>query len=127
MARIDNFMPSPVAIAGQPSSQGGSANGGTLLVTATTTSAPYLLPEGGEDLEIYNAGSVTVYIEQGQAGVVATVPSGTFGSYPIPAGITKVIRRLNYFLGGATQLAPWIAVIASSTTAVITISVGTGS
>jgi hypothetical protein len=118
MARTDNFMPAPQ---------------GTIQVTATTSSAPYLIPEGGEDLMIGNQSTtIWCYIEMGNAGVTVAVPGqpwpGSAGGFPIPPNTRIPIRRLmGAFDGGPQSAAAWIAVIAASTTAVLTISAGNGS
>lgn len=86
LAWADNAQVQPF----KPELQGTSTISCTASSGATTITAPSSLV-GDAQLEIENAGTVTVFIEWGGSTAVAAVASG----YPILAGQSKVITVSN--------------------------------
>jgi hypothetical protein len=112
----------------------GGPNASTIAVTAGLTASTALLPQvagvgnyGSQatgqptsQFEIYNAGSVVVYVAFGTitATAVATIPTGTAGSYPIPPGCDKILT-----VPGSPN---YIGVISSAAGQVIYVTPGSG-
>lgn len=69
-------------------------NTATLAVTATSGRVVVNL-NGAPQVELYNAGSSDCFIAFGDVTVAATVPATSSGSYPVPAGVTKIVTLLN--------------------------------
>jgi hypothetical protein len=98
---------------------------GTTAIAATTSSsstqvrAAAAVPNFPQNLRIFNAGAVTVYVETGDANTVAVKPSGgTLGAMPIAAGQTIGIG----LKAGDTH----VAVLTDSSTATVFVTPGEG-
>lgn len=97
-----------------------TSNTATLAVTASSGRVPVSL-DGATQVELYNQGPNDCFVAFGDVTVAATVPSGSTGSYPLPAGVTKVIT-----LPYAIQVTNCAAICAATQTATIFISPGAG-
>lgn len=91
---------------------------GTVAISCTNSSAATTLPVPSDQqqrqLEVTNAGAVSVFVETSGTAPVATTTTG----YPILAGQTKVIT--------VSQTATKIACIATSGTQTVYVTVGIG-
>ena len=84
----------------------------TANISATTSSARVAFPSGGRSVRVYNAASVAVFIQFGDASVTATT-----SHMPIPAGATEAFQ-----IGGAT----YAAAITSSGSGTVYFTMGSG-
>lgn len=92
---------------------GFTPSGASITVAATATSGrSNVNPSQGQNVRVYNTGTVPVFVQCGDSGVVATVAA----SFPIPPTSAIVM--------GCGQ--PYMAVI-TTTTATVYLTPGTGS
>lgn len=107
---------SAISLPGLSSSQ----NTATLAVTSTSGRVVVNL-NGATQVELYNAGSSDCFVAFGDVTVAATVPSGSAGSYPVPAGVTKIVTILN-----PNSITNCAAICAGTGTATLYVSPGVG-
>lgn len=66
----------------------------TLAVTSTSGRVPISL-NGAFQVELNNDGGSTCFVSFGDATIVAVVPLGSTGSYPVKSGECKLITLVN--------------------------------
>ena len=95
-------------------------NTATLAVTASSGRVAINL-NGAPQVELYNQGPNDCFVAFGDVTVVATVPSGSSGSYPVAAGTVKIVTILN-----PNSITNMAAICASTQTAALFASPGVG-
>jgi len=92
--------------------------GQCVILACTGTSGRVALPtSAGNQIEVSNDGSVTIFVTLGTSTVTATVPNSTTGGYAVLAGQSKLIS-----VAGQTH----IAGITGGTAATLYTTVGNG-
>lgn len=96
---------------------------GTKAISVVGTTAAVALPTIGvgevRQVELSNAGSLTVFVEFGDSTVAAVIPTGTANAYPILPGQTKVVT-----IKPTTTHIATIATGAGPTTLYVTLGIG---
>lgn len=100
--------------------QQNEANTCTLSVTASSTRVVINL-NGANQVELYNSGSFDCFVSFGDVTVVAVVPSGSTGNYPVGAGQCKIITFSN-----PTAITNMSAICGGSNTTTLYASPGVG-
>ena len=91
-----------------------SINASTTSGRVALTAIPVSNPSGGEEVRVYNSGTVPVFIEFGTDAVIATNPS----SVPIAPGTVEVFK--------VDSVDTHVAAVAASGTAIIYFTTGRG-
>lgn len=96
----------------------------TATLSATSSSSRVVISlNGAMQVELYNQGPNDVFVAFGDITVVAVLPSGSVGNYPIAAGHCKVIT---FQAQVAAQITNMAAICASTQTSVVFASPGVG-
>lgn len=97
------------------------SNTATLAVTATSGRVVVNL-NGASQVELYNAGPNDCFVVFGDVTVVAVLPSGSSGSYPVGAGQAKIVT----LPGDPLRYTNMAAIAATAQTATLYCSPGVG-